>query len=99
MEFNVFMLNRLLELRWPITAVLSDEQVTKRKDRILHLRSVLAEELVKALRPFKVATTFFSYQENTSCVLSGLYGLLDHLEKDTDTDTVVLQFITSFNRQ
>ena len=43
--------------------------VTKRSDHSLDLRSeqwALAEELVKVLRPFEVATTFFSYEENFS---------------------------------
>ena len=34
-----YMLERLLEMRWPVSAVLSDEQITKRSDRSLHLRT------------------------------------------------------------
>ena len=63
------MLKRLVETRWPVSAVLSCEQVTKRKDRYLDLKSdqwTLAEELVKILEPFETATTFFSYKENSS---------------------------------
>lgn len=44
------MLSRLLEMRWPVSAVLSDESVTKRSDRYLDLKSdqwSLAEEIVK----------------------------------------------------
>ena len=64
-----------MEMRWPVSAVLSDERITKRSDRTLDLKSeqwTLVEELVKVLSPFKVATTFFSYEENTSlmCCLS-----------------------------
>ena len=33
------MLERLIEMRWPVSAVLSDEQVTKRSDRYLDLKS------------------------------------------------------------
>ena len=56
------MLEHLLEMRWPVSAVLSCDRVTKRSDRYLDLKSeqwTLAEELVKALKPFEVATTFF----------------------------------------
>ena len=33
------MLDRLLKLRWAVTAVLSDEEVTKRSDRCIDLKS------------------------------------------------------------
>ncbi len=58
---NFDMLVRILEMKWPISAVLSDETVTKRSDRYLDFTTeqwVLAEELVKVLKPFKVATVF-----------------------------------------
>lgn len=32
-----YMVERLLEMRWPISAVLRDDQVTKRSDRYLDL--------------------------------------------------------------
>ena len=57
-------LERLLEMRWPVPAVLSDEQITKRSDRSLDLRTeqwTLTEELVNVLS-LEVATTFFSYE-------------------------------------
>ena len=60
------LLNRLVEIRWPVSAVLSCEQVTKRSDQYLDLNNdqwTLAEELVKVLEPFEMATTFFSYKE------------------------------------
>ena len=47
------MLDRLLKLWWPITAVLSDSKVTKPSDRYLDLKSEqwkLVEELVEVLR-------------------------------------------------
>ena len=82
-----YMLERLLELRWPVSAVLSDDRVTKRGDCSLDLNSgqwALAEELVTVLRPFEVATTFFSYKENASLssVLPVLHGLIDSLQKE-----------------
>ena len=33
------MLLRLLEMRWPVSAVLSDDSVTKRSDRYLELKN------------------------------------------------------------
>ena len=82
-------------MRWPVSAVLSDVQITKRSDRSLDLKSehwTLAEELVKILGPFEVAT-FFSYEENTSlsCVLPILHGFLDGLQKETASDSPTVQ--------
>ena len=78
---SLHMLESLLEARWPITAVLSDEAVTKRSDRYLDLKTEqweLAEEMVKVLQPFAVATTFLSYEENVSllCVLPVLHAVV-----------------------
>ena len=53
------MIRSLLENRWPVTAVLSDEAVTQQKYRYLDLSSenwILLEELVKVLEPLEVAT-------------------------------------------
>ena len=78
------MLDRLLKLRWPITAVLSDNEVTKVSDRYLDLRTEqwkLAEDLIPILELFSIATTFFSYEENVSlsAVFPILHGILDQL--------------------
>ena len=79
-----FMLKRLLQLCWPITAVLSDDTVTKRSDQYLDLKTDrwnIVSELLKVLEPFDVATTFFSFEENpslsiyltcTSCLVESL---------------------------
>ena len=87
------MLDRLIKLRWPVTAVLSDEEVTKRNDRYLDLKSEqwnLAEDLVKVLEPFNVVTTFLSYEENVSIssVFPLLHGLLDQLKPSTDSSAI-----------
>ena len=94
---SFYMLDRLLELRWPVSAVLSDETVTKRADRYLDLQSdqwALATDLVDTLRPFEVATTFFSYEENASlsAVLPVLFGLLDGLRTLADDSALISQF-------
>ena len=80
-----YMLERLIKMRWPVIAVLSDESVTKRRDRYLGLTKeqwMLAEELLKILKPFEVATTVLCGEEHAtiSCTLPILYGLIKHLE-------------------
>ena len=94
-----YMLERLVELRWLVSAVLSDERITKRSDRYLDLKSeqrILAEELMKALHSIEVASTFLSCEENTSisCVLPVVCGLVKHLEQpSTDCLPVIANFM------
>ena len=90
------MLDRLLKLRWPITAVLSDAEVTKVSDRYLDLKSEqwkLAEDLVAILEPFSIATTFFSYEENVSlsAVFPILHGILDKLSTSEPAESAVIK--------
>ena len=57
-----YMIRSLLENRWPITAVLSDETITKRQYRYLDLTCenwLLLEDLFKVLEPLEIATVFF----------------------------------------
>ena len=65
-----FMLERLVELQWPVSVVLLDKCITKCSDHYLDLNN---EQwiLVKALHPVEVATTFVSCEKNIyiSCVL------------------------------
>ena len=94
---SYFMLDRLVKLRWPVTAVLSDETVTKRSDQFLDLKTEqwnISAELLKVLEPFDIATTFFSYEENPSisCVLPVLHGLMEKLSISSDDLTEVRQF-------
>ena len=79
------MLQRVLKLRWPNTAVLSDDTTTKKSNRYLDLKTEqwkLTEDLVAVLEPFTIATTFFSYEENVSIssLFAILHGLLEKLE-------------------
>ena len=95
------MLQRVLKLRWPITAVLSDDTTTKRSDRYLDLKTEqwkLTEDLVAVLEPFTIATTFFSYEENVaiSSVFAILHGLLEKLEKDFATEGSDSKIIKDF---
>ena len=67
-----YMLERLVEMWWPICAVLSDETVTKRNKRYLELKTEqwdMAKELVAILKPLEIATAFLSYKENTISVI------------------------------
>ena len=99
------MLDRLLKLRWPVTAVLSDEEVSKRNDRYLDLKNEqwnLAEDLIKVLEPFSVATSLLSYEENVSvsAVFPILHGLLDQLKSSVDDDApVIRQFKDKVSKQ
>ena len=84
------MLQRVLKLCWPVTAVLSDDTITKRSDRYLDLKTEqwkLTEDLVPVVEPFTIATTFFSYEENVSIssVFAILHGLLEKLEPKEDS--------------
>ena len=79
-----FMAERLLANRWPVSAVLSDESVTKRQDRALDLRNdqwELLQELVKPLELLQTATTFLSQETNVSgsCVYPVIHGLITNL--------------------
>ena len=72
------MLVRALLLRVPILQVLSDKKISNRADILLDLSAAqwaLAEDLVKVLHPFEVATTVMSAEYNVSllCVLPCLY--------------------------
>lgn len=84
-----YTLEHLIEMRWPVSAVHSNEQVTKRSDHDLDLKSeqwVFAEELVNILGPFEVTTTFHSYEENPSIsVLLVFWGMVKNLSDDSPT--------------
>lgn len=87
-------------MRWPITAVLSDKTITKRSDRNLDLTSTqwsLAEELVKILEPFDVATTLLCGEEKSviSCTLPIVFGLLQHIDSQENS---TLPAITQFKK-
>ena len=74
------MAKTLLENRWPVVAVLSDERVTKRQYRYLDMSSekwASLEELVKVLEPLEVASVFLSKEQNSS--LSAVYPVVHGL--------------------
>ena len=60
-DSTYFLIERLLEKRWPITAVFSDSSVTKSGDHSLDLKTEqwnLLTELKPVLQVLQVATTF-----------------------------------------
>ena len=60
---SYYMIKRLLEQRWPVTATLSDPEVTNAAKHYLDMKSDqlrLLEELQQALEPFEQATVFLS---------------------------------------
>ena len=82
------MLERLDYLRWPITAVLSDPSVITASYHYLDLKAEqwdLCKQLIPVLKPFDVATTCLSYEENVSVsfVVPILHGLKESLQKDS----------------
>ena len=91
------MLHCLINLRWPITAVFSDDSVTKRSNQYLDLKTGqwnISTELVKVCEPSDIATTFCSYVENPplSCVLSVLDRLIEMLSCSSEDSSEVHQF-------
>ena len=96
---SFYMLKRILEVRWLISAVLSEESITKKADRALDLRSeqwTLTEDLLPCLQKIEIATVYFSEEEKISfsTVLLIVFGLADDLQPLPD-DSIAVQ---SLNR-
>jgi len=91
------MFQRLVALRWPVCAVLSDRNVVKQSDaKGLEMKDEhwqLMEELLPVLQPLQIATSVMSSESSPSAstLYPLLWGLLDdHLAaKDGDATTVV----------
>ena len=103
---TLFMLQSLLNSRWPISAVLSDSRVTDPKYRYLDLQAAqweLAEKLVAVLEPLQVATTYLSCEFNVSLssVLPVLAGLVQSLSlSDSGEDSSdISQFKTKVSSE
>lgn len=80
-----FLIERLLEQRWPVTAVLSDASITKSADRSLDLTTEqwnLLAELKPILHVLQVATTYLSAEYNVS--ISALLPIIHGLSKSME---------------
>ena len=83
---SYYMIKRLLEQRWPVTATLSDPEVTQRAKHHLDLKGEqwsLLEELQQALEPFEQATVLLSGE--TYATVSVLVPLVKGLQKSTQS--------------
>ncbi|KAL0165791.1 hypothetical protein M9458_037635, partial [Cirrhinus mrigala] len=83
---SYYMITCLLEQQWPVTATLSDPEVTKASKRYLDMKAdqwSLLEELQKALEPFEQATVFLSGEAYVTG--SVLPPLVKGLQKSTET--------------
>ena len=79
-----YMLERLAEIHWPISAVFSDEKASKRADQYLDLENEqwdLAKELLGPLKQIEAATVYISEEKKASLssVLPILYGIIENL--------------------
>lgn len=79
-----YMISRLFEQRWPVTATLSDSSVTQRGKRYLDLKPdqwSLLEVLSTALKAFECATVFMSGEKYIT--ISAVPPLVKGLLKST----------------
>ena len=96
---TLYMIQSLVHNRWPLTAVLADETVTKRHYRYLELSPVhwvILEDLSKVLAHLEVATVFLSEENNVSIsgVLPIVHGLIAKLEVKDDDSSCINKFKT-----
>lgn len=87
-----YMVERLLEQRWPVTATLSDPEVTPRGKHYFDLKPdqwVLLEELTQGLQPFECATLYLSGQEyaTASCLPQLVKGLQRSVQQTLHFET------------
>ena len=83
-----YMIDRLLKLRLPISAVIADSAVTRRDHRNLDLQPSswdLLEQLKAVLYPFQVATTYLSseYNVSVSAMLPVVHGIVKNMQPDS----------------
>ena len=80
-----YMCQSLLQNRWPVSAVIADESVTRVEHRRLDLSNAqweLLGDLVKILHPLEIGTTHLCSESTSSIssILPVLFGILKHLE-------------------
>ena len=91
------MIDRLLQLRWPICAVLSDITTTKWDDRYLDLQPSSfdpLEQLRNVLHPLQVATTYLNGEFNVSvsAVLPVIHGIVNIMQPEENDSTAIRNF-------
>ena len=92
-----YMTKTLLQCRWPVSAVHSNETVTKKQYCYLDLSSenwLVLEKLVKVLEPFEIVIVVLSKETNISLstVLPIVHGLKRKMIIDEDDSPVARQF-------
>ena len=92
-----YMCESLLENRWPISAVLADESVTKVEHRRLDLTSTqweLLNDLVKILQPLEIGRTYMCSEASASlsAILPILFSIIKHLEIKESDSAVIKRF-------
>ena len=97
---TLYMIQRLVANRWPVSAVLSDTTVTKRQDRTLDLTAhqwVLLEELAKLLEPLETATVFFCTERKVSisCILPIMHNVFTSMDSEEGDSASITAFKTA----
>ncbi|CAM4611237.1 unnamed protein product [Leuciscus chuanchicus] len=94
---SYYMIERLLEQRWPVVATLSDPEITQRGKHYLDLKNdqwILLGELEEVLKPYEQATVFLSGQSYVTA--SVLPPLLKGLLKSTQNKSFDSAAMTFF---
>ena len=96
---SYYIIERVLEQRWPVVATLSDPEITQRGKHYLDLKNYqwnLLEELEVVLKPYEQATVFLSGQSYvTASVLPPLLkGLLKSTRKKSFDSAAMTFFQT-----
>uniref|UniRef100_H2ZWK5 HAT C-terminal dimerisation domain-containing protein n=1 Tax=Latimeria chalumnae TaxID=7897 RepID=H2ZWK5_LATCH len=85
---TLHVVTRLLEQRWPVTAVLSDSTMTAKHQRYLDLQSnqwSLLEEVKQLLEPFEATTTYLGGEKYVSLLtVPLLYALIKEMQLDAE---------------
>ena len=98
-----YMCQSLLQNRWPVSAVIADESVTRLEHRRLDLSSAqweLLADLVKILHPLESTTHLCSdTMSSISSILPVLFGILNHLKVEESDSANIRRFKISVESQ
>ena len=98
------MCQSLLHNRWPVSAVIADESVTRAEHGRLDLSNAqweLLSDLVKILHPLEIGTTHLCSESisSISSILPVLFGTVKYLEVKESDSTNVRRFKISVESQ